>query len=425
MEMQQLANINVSGSQKTVFQTDAKSAQTGTPDSRQESRFEDQLNQQVEQARKNSNQDKNQIDRSTKSNNEIADKNAMPAAEKGLDDSAETQLESVLTANEDGEVTAVMAELITSYEPAQTEIDTDKQLPLAGILLPHSELNAQGVEIVATAQLASSAQKGTAAMQSPKLTEVLTEQAKTVADPVITDQVVLPALGKSALNQTDKTSLPFYSSAQVSNVVNEMPAADIIAQTTRMQRVPLTTDISANMSVSHTNQIVATADLAGSLATNPTTSNNTLPNSLSSTITANLISPDWSKQMTQQVSFMLQGGVQKAEIKLNPAHLGPMEIKLSINDDKASIQFVAQHAPVRDALDQAMPRLREMLEQQGLNLADVDVSSQSERHNESQAGDSEASTVETRDLAESLESVKPEQLQRLTLEIDSAVNIYA
>ena len=96
--------------------------------------------------------------------------------------------------------------------------------------------------------------------------------------------------------------------------------------------------------------------------------------------------PAWSQGLTNQVAWMVQGNIQSAEIKLNPAHLGPLEVKLSIEDDVARLSFISSHAPVREALDAAMPRLREMLEQQGISLADVDVSEHSEQDQQSADG---------------------------------------
>lgn len=92
--------------------------------------------------------------------------------------------------------------------------------------------------------------------------------------------------------------------------------------------------------------------------------------------------PAWGNQVGDQLAFMIKGNVHSAEIKLNPAHLGPMEIHVSMKDHNASVTFVSAHAPVREALDAAMPRLRDLMEQQGLNLLNVDVSAHSggQRH---------------------------------------------
>lgn len=97
-------------------------------------------------------------------------------------------------------------------------------------------------------------------------------------------------------------------------------------------------------------------------------------NSLPTAINTPLQHPAWSQGVADRVAWMVQGNLQSAQIKLNPANLGPMEIKLSLHDDhRTSITFVSAHAPVRDALDAAMPRLRDMLESQGMNLVDVNV----------------------------------------------------
>jgi flagellar hook-length control protein FliK len=64
---------------------------------------------------------------------------------------------------------------------------------------------------------------------------------------------------------------------------------------------------------------------------------------------------------------------QGAEIRLNPPALGPLEIKLSMTDGQASLTFSTQHLPVKEALEAATPRLREMFSESGINLGSVSV----------------------------------------------------
>jgi flagellar hook-length control protein FliK len=92
-----------------------------------------------------------------------------------------------------------------------------------------------------------------------------------------------------------------------------------------------------------------------------------------------------------KIQWMVSRQVQSAEIKLTPPDLGPMEIKLSIKNDQTSVQFVASHAATREALEAAIPRLREMFGEIQLNLANVDVSQQ--QANGSQTGDDNASAT--------------------------------
>ncbi len=85
----------------------------------------------------------------------------------------------------------------------------------------------------------------------------------------------------------------------------------------------------------------------------------------------------WGEEVGSRVKWMVNSQVQSAELKMNPAHLGPVEVKISVQNDQTTIHFTAQNGAVREALDSAMPRLREMLGDNGVNLADVDVSDQS------------------------------------------------
>jgi flagellar hook-length control protein FliK len=86
----------------------------------------------------------------------------------------------------------------------------------------------------------------------------------------------------------------------------------------------------------------------------------------------------WGEAVAERVMWMSSQGLQEAEIHLNPADLGPMQVKVSLVADQAHVSFVVSNASVREALDQNAIRLREMFNGEGLNLVDVDVSDQSQ-----------------------------------------------
>ncbi len=87
-----------------------------------------------------------------------------------------------------------------------------------------------------------------------------------------------------------------------------------------------------------------------------------------------LQSEAWSRVLSSRVIWMAREGVQQASLKLNPANMGPVEVKLHMHHDQATISFIAQHAATRDALEQALPRLRESFQENGMELAHADVS---------------------------------------------------
>lgn len=85
----------------------------------------------------------------------------------------------------------------------------------------------------------------------------------------------------------------------------------------------------------------------------------------------------WDNALSQKVLWMVSDGRQVAELNLNPPDLGPLQVVLSITDDQASATFISQHADVRNALEAALPRLKEMMAESGLQLSNTTVSSDS------------------------------------------------
>lgn len=87
----------------------------------------------------------------------------------------------------------------------------------------------------------------------------------------------------------------------------------------------------------------------------------------------------WARELGAQVVFMAKDDLQTASLKLSPEHLGPVEVRIAVKDGEATVTFGATHADTRAALEQSLPRLREMLFAQGMNLTQADVSGGSAR----------------------------------------------
>ena len=97
-------------------------------------------------------------------------------------------------------------------------------------------------------------------------------------------------------------------------------------------------------------------------------------------IQPNMHSAAWNQVMTSRVVWMAREGVQEAQLRMNPANLGPVEVKLHIQNDQASVTFLAQHSATRDALEQALPRLRESFAENGMELTNAQVGQQEQQH---------------------------------------------
>jgi flagellar hook-length control protein FliK len=105
--------------------------------------------------------------------------------------------------------------------------------------------------------------------------------------------------------------------------------------------------------------------------------------------------PQWNQSLGQSVKWMVNQSIQHAEIKLNPPDLGMLDIRITLNNDQATVHFAAPNSAVRDALESAMPRLRDMLEESGVTLADVNVSEYSNEHEQTEQNSENVTQTES------------------------------
>ncbi|ENC6658437.1 flagellar hook-length control protein FliK [Aeromonas hydrophila] len=99
-----------------------------------------------------------------------------------------------------------------------------------------------------------------------------------------------------------------------------------------------------------------------------------------------LADPEAPAQLHQKVNLMLADKLQQAEIQLDPLGLGKMKIQIQMGaDSQANVHFVVQHGQTREMLEQAMPRLREMLAGQGIQLGQTLVQQQPQQQSQGQS----------------------------------------
>ncbi|WP_421185353.1 flagellar hook-length control protein FliK [Aeromonas hydrophila] len=99
-----------------------------------------------------------------------------------------------------------------------------------------------------------------------------------------------------------------------------------------------------------------------------------------------LADPEAPAQLHQKVNLMLADKLQQAEIQLDPLGLGKMKIQIQMGaDSQANVHFVVQHGQTREMLEQAMPRLRDMLAGQGIQLGQTLVQQQPQQQSQGQS----------------------------------------
>jgi flagellar hook-length control protein FliK len=115
-------------------------------------------------------------------------------------------------------------------------------------------------------------------------------------------------------------------------------------------------------------QVAATATVptSGAAATAATTAH--------ASIATPFGQPGFADEVGQRIVMFAGQRISRAELSLNPEQLGPVRIGIEVRGNEASITLEAGQPTTRAALEEALPRLRELFEANGLQLTDAQVS---------------------------------------------------
>ena len=103
---------------------------------------------------------------------------------------------------------------------------------------------------------------------------------------------------------------------------------------------------------------------------------------------------NWASDFSQKIVWLANNDKQSAQLTLNPPQMGPIEISLNVDKGNASVSFASANAEVRDAIETALPRLREMFASAGIELGQTNVGAQS--FSQQQAGNGEKNQSSSR-----------------------------
>lgn len=154
--------------------------------------------------------------------------------------------------------------------------------------------------------------------------------------------------------------------------------AEPVVSATVAQQAPKTSFVAANGAAAEAQvNPVTTGSSELNIAPMQTVSAAPTP---TATLSAPLATPAWQAQLSQQVNEQAQQIVnmrvqndQSVRLRLHPAELGPLMISMKVEDQSAQLQFVSGHHQVRQAVEQALPQLREILAEQGIELSQSSV----------------------------------------------------
>ncbi|VAX14241.1 Flagellar hook-length control protein FliK [hydrothermal vent metagenome] len=162
-------------------------------------------------------------------------------------------------------------------------------------------------------------------------------------------------------------------------------------------------------SVAHNNNLT----MAG-LATGLVAKADAMPTQSAPAMTVPQQHPGWNQAVGDRLQWMVGHHIQSADIRLDPPELGRLDVHIQLHKDHASIVFSAPNQQVRDALESAVPRLREMMNDIGLSLGDVNVSQESFSQGQQANENSRSADSVANDEAENdrLEAISPIAVRR-------------
>ena len=127
--------------------------------------------------------------------------------------------------------------------------------------------------------------------------------------------------------------------------------------------------------------------------------------------TISIFRKDFSDAVKDKVMLIISQKLQQFDITLDPPELGNMQVRVNLQGEQASVNFIVQNQQAKEALDQNMNKLKDMLAEQGVDVGDTNVEQQSQQSDNSSTGDDKnhhinTNTADASDVMEHNLSVK-------------------
>lgn len=133
----------------------------------------------------------------------------------------------------------------------------------------------------------------------------------------------------------------------------------------------------------------------------------------------------WGEAVGQKVVWMVTESIQSATLTLNPPDLGPVQVVLSVTNDQASASFSTAQPETQQALEQAMPKLREMMSDAGITLNNTSVDLGFSNHSNQQSSQSTSKSSRNSDSPLDIDTNTPELSLKASAQGIGLINTFA
>ncbi|MDY6982142.1 MAG: flagellar hook-length control protein FliK [Pseudomonadota bacterium] len=281
----------------------------------------------------------------------FADKLAMTQAQASADAEAATETGDTALSN------AAAHEHAASAEPA-----------VHGVQILELAHNAEQVSLAQ--QVGMPAPQATAGRSTPASGKFLPQSFRSTANALSQSMAAAQTRGAQPAQKTD--ALPIggsesaFSAAFSNNVIADIVGADARTSQGNTQTTP---NFALGLQAARVDSALPSAAKAANEAA----------------MTPQFDSPHvagsdaWFDDIGARVEWLTEMNIEKAELQLHPAELGQLEIQIATGEDGTTVSFVTHNNDARALIEDNMPKLRELLAQQGLRLGDSQVSQHSDQ----------------------------------------------
>lgn len=209
---------------------------------------------------------------------------------------------------------------------------------------------------------------------------IITPTPAAVATTETVEAAVLPATGKSLptpwllLNQQANADVPASGEGDISASTLAAPTeawSQLFEVASQLGEFKAAAEASVpNSRPASAEPLLNISNLAGPLASTSPTARSIAPEAVAG---IPVRSANFANLVGNEVLWQAKIGSNQAEIRLDPPDLGPIDVRISRSDNETHLHFMVSHQATRDQLEQALPRLRELFGQGGLQLGQVEV----------------------------------------------------
>lgn len=215
-------------------------------------------------------------------------------------------------------------------------------------------------------------------------------QSPSIADTALTNAKAQMNSTQSKDVQEIDVKAPESSSQIDKNIISEQPhwqaAMQRSADKQAVDAELINVKLASNISKDNINKEAIVPASYQTVAQNNSVTPTQLVVSSSNIIQAYPGKSGWDQAISQRVVWMIGASEQSATLTLNPPDLGPLQVVISVNNDRVDTTFMSDSTEVRQALQDGMANLREKLGESGIQLGQASISSGGQPKQEYQQG---------------------------------------